>query len=325
MVVTKLVGGAMLAAALITNAWAQDAYPSKAVTIVTPFAAGGGSDITTRMLADSLRNILKQPVVVQNVPGAGGTVGSQQVARAAPDGYTLLLHHVGMATAPALYKDLQFDPVKSFEQIGLFTDQPMVIVSRKGFPANNLNELVAYLKKNEGKVNFAAAGLGSATHLCGILFEQVTGTSVTMIQYKGASPALVDLQGDRVDLLCDAPSFVGQHVASGALKAFVVTGDKRLPTMPNVPSAAESGIPRFDVSVWYGLYAPAGTPKPVVETLSRALQAAIKDPAVIAQMPKMETVLFGVNDATPAAHRDKLASQIELWRGMIGKAGITPN
>lgn len=321
----KFIGGAALAAALIGGAQAQETYPSRAITIVTPFAAGGGSDITTRMLADSLRSILKQPIVVQNTPGAGGTVGTQLVARSAPDGYTLLLHHVGMATAPALYSDLQFDPLKSFEQVGLFTDQPMVIVSRKGFPANNLGELVAHLKKNEGKVNFAAAGLGSATHLCGILFEQVTGTSVTMIQYKGASPALVDLQGERVDLLCDAPSFVGPHVATGALKAFVVTGDKRLPTMPTVPSSAEAGIPRFDVSVWYGLYAPAGTPKPIVDTLSRALQAAIKDPAVIAQMPKMETVLFSVNDATPAAHREKLASQIDLWRSMIRKAGITPN
>ena len=323
--VRNFIRGVLLGVVMIAGAHAQEPYPNRAVTIVTPFAAGGGSDITTRMLAESLRHILKQPVVVQNTPGAGGTVGSQQVARATPDGYTLLLHHVGMATAPALYKDLQFDPVKSFEQVGLFTDQPMVIVSRKSFPASNLAELVAHLKKNEGKVNFAAAGLGSATHLCAMLFEQVTGTKVTMVQYKGASPALVDLQGDRVDLLCDAPSFVGPHVASGTLKAFVVTGDKRLSSMPNIPTATEAGFPKFDVSVWYGLYAPAGTPKPIVDTLSRALQAAIADPNVIAQMPKMETVLFGTRDATPAAHREKLASQIEQWRTMIGKAGITPN
>ena len=229
---------------------ADDAYPSKPVTIVTPFAAGGGSDITTRMLAESLRRTLKQSIVVQNVAGAGGTIGSQQVARAAPDGYTLLLHHVGMATAPALYKDLQFDPLKSFEQIGLFTDQPMVIVGRKSLPAADVKELVEYLKKNQGKTNFASSGQGSATHLCAMLFEQATGTKVTMIQYKGSSPALIDLQADRVDLLCDAPSFVGQHVAAGTLKPYVVTGDKRLTSMPGTPSATEAGIGQLNVSVW---------------------------------------------------------------------------
>jgi tripartite-type tricarboxylate transporter receptor subunit TctC len=315
-----IVGTAAVLATFFGSAAAQDAYPSKPITLVTPFAVGGGSDILTRVLAEALRKQLNQTVVVQNVVGAGGVVGSEQVANAAPNGYTLLLHHIGMATAPALYKDLRFDPMKSYEHIGLFADTAMVVVAAKTFAPNNMKELVDYVKKNKDKVTFASSGMGSATHLCAMLFEQTLGENVTMIQYKGAAPALLDVQGGRVDLLCDVTAGITSQIQAGAVKAFVLTGSKRLETLPNLPTSAESGLAGLNVSAWYGLYAPAGTPKAIIARLSVALQGATQDPAVAAQLAKMETTLFDPKLATPEAHRERLSSQIRLWTPIIQKA-----
>lgn len=317
----KLLAGTFAFLSLtLGGAHAQDAYPSKPITLVTPFAVGGGSDVLTRILAEALRKNLNQTVVVQNVVGAGGVVGSEHVAKAAPDGYTLLLHHIGMATAPALYKDLRFDPVRNFEHIGLFADTPLVIVSGKGFAPNNFRELVEHVKKNRDKVTFASSGMGSATHLCAMLFEQNVGVKLTMVQYKGAAPALLDVQGGRVDLLCDVTAGITSQIQGGAVKAFVLTGDKRLESLPNLPTSAEAGMPGLNVTAWYGFYAPAGTPKPVIDRLAAALQAATQDPAVAAQLAKMETTLFDAKLATPAAHRERLVSQMNLWRPIIQEA-----
>jgi tripartite-type tricarboxylate transporter receptor subunit TctC len=315
-----LLAASTFLALVLGPAQAQEAYPHKPITLVTPFAVGGGSDILTRVLADALRKNLNQTVVVQNVVGAGGVVGSEFVAKATPDGYTLLLHHIGMATAPALYKDLRFDPMKNFEHIGLFADTPMVIVSGKDFGPNNFRELVEYAKKNKDKVTFASSGMGSATHLCAMLFEQNVGTKFTMIQYKGAAPALLDVQGGRVDLLCDVTAGITSQIQGGAVKAFVLTGDKRLESLPNLPTSAEAGMPGLNVTAWYGFYAPAGTPKPIIDRLSQALQSATQDPAVAAHLARMETTLFDAKLATPAAHRERLAAQINLWRPIIQEA-----
>jgi tripartite-type tricarboxylate transporter receptor subunit TctC len=299
---------------------AQDVYPSKPITLVTPFAVGGGSDILTRVLADALRKQLNQTVVVQNVVGAGGVVGAEQVANAAPNGYTLLLHHIGMATAPALYKDLRFDPMKSFEHVGLFADTPMVVVSARSFAPGNMKELADYVHRNKDKVTFASSGMGSATHLCAMLFEQTLGEKVTMIQYKGAAPALLDVQGGRVDLLCDVTAGITSHIQGGGVKAFVLTGSRRLESLPNLQTSSEAGLEGLNVSAWYGLYAPAGTPKAIVDRLSVALQGANQDPAVAAQLARMETTLFDAKLATPEALRERLSSQIRLWTPIIRKA-----
>lgn len=318
---------ALMGLVLLQPAAAQDAYPSgKPVTLVTPFAAGAGSDILTRILADFFRRELNHQVIVQNVTGAGGTIGARFVAQAAPDGHTLLLHHVGLSTAPALYKDLGFDPLKSFEPIGLFANSPYLLLSRKSFPASSFKDVVDYVRKNTDKVNFGTAGVGSGGHLCALLFEQALGVKVTQLQYKGAALALQDVLGERVDLMCDSPPPLMSHIQAGNIRAYVVMGGRRLDSLPQLPTASEAGMETLDrMSIWYGLYAPAGTPQPVIERLSRALQAANRDPQVIAQLAKLETAIFEPQQATPAALRQQLSSQIQLWTPIIQKAGPTGN
>ena len=305
---------------------ADSDYPQrKSITLVTPYAPGGGSDILTRILAEALRSNLKQNVVVQNITGAGGVIGSRAVAQATPDGYTLLSHHIGLVTSTALYKNPQFDPIKSYEYVGLFADTPMVLVSSTSFPANNTTELIEYVKKNKDKITFASSGKGSATHLCSLLFEKALGVKVTLIQYKGASPATIDVTAGRVDLFCDvtAGTIIGA-IQSGSLKAHFITAPKRLTSIPNIPTANEVGLKEMNVSAWYGLYAPAGTPQPVIHKLSAALQAATKDPAVASSLAKMETLLFDTASATPAALKAQVERETARWTALIQQAGISP-
>lgn len=303
----------------------QPPYPSRTITIVTPFAAGAGSDILTRILAEFLTRNLGQQVIVQNIAGAGGTIGARFVAQAQPDGYTLLLHHVGMSTAPALYKDLQFDPVKSFEPIGLFADSPYMLLANAGFPPNTMKELVDHVRANKDRVNFGTAGVGSGGHLCALLFEQAIDARVTQLQYKGASLAVQDVLGGRVDMMCDSPPPILPHIRAGKLKAYAIMGGRRLASMPDIPTATEAGMKTLDMmSIWYGLYAPAGTPKAIVDRLSVALQAANADPAIAAQLTKLETAVFDPKDATPDALRQRLRSQIDLWTPIILKANLAP-
>jgi tripartite-type tricarboxylate transporter receptor subunit TctC len=312
-------------ALLCGSAVAQDAYPSrKAITLISPYPAGGASDALTRILAASLKKSLGQQVTVQNVTGAGGTIGSRQVAQAAPDGYTLLLHHFGMATGPFLYKDLQFDPLKSFEHIGLFAETAFILVSGRSFPPNNMRELVDYVKQNKEKVTFATGGVGSGGHLFGIILENSLGVKVTQVLYRGAAPAMVDVLAGRVDLLCDSPGPVAQHLATGGLKAFAVTGNHRLSSMPDVPTVAEVGFKQLTMGLWYGFYAPKGTPRPIVERLSRALQDAIRDPDVVAQLAKLDTQPYEAAQATPEALHDKLAAEMAHWGQVIRQAGVVP-
>jgi len=316
----------ILAALFALPAHAQQSpYPSKTITIVTPFAAGAGSDILTRILAEFLTRNLGHQVIVQNIAGAGGTIGARFVAQAQPDGYTLLLHHVGMSTAPALYKDLQFDPVKSFEPIGLFADSPYMLLATPSFPPNTMKELVDYVRANRDRVNFGTAGVGSGGHLCALLFEQAIDARVTQLQYKGASLAVQDVLGGRVEMMCDSPPPILPHIRAGKLKAYAIMGGRRLASMPEIPTATEAGMRTLDMmSIWYGLYAPAGTPKAIVERLSVALQAANADPAIAAQLAKLETAVFDPKDATPDALRQRLRSQIDLWTPIIVKANLAP-
>jgi tripartite-type tricarboxylate transporter receptor subunit TctC len=312
-------------ALLVGSALAQEVYPAKKpITLVSPYPAGGASDALTRILADSLKKSLGQQVVVQNITGAGGTIGSRQVAHAAPDGYTLLLHHFGMATGPFLYKDLQFDPLTSFEHVGLFAETAFILVSGKQFPASNMTELVERVRQGNGKVTFATGGVGSGGHLFGIILENSLGTKVTQVPYKGAAPAMIDVLAGRVDLLCDSPGPVLQHLSTGNLKAFAVTGERRLGTMPTVPTVAEVGFRELTMSLWYGFYAPKGTPQPIVAQLSKALQEAVKDPSVVAQLAKLDTQPFEPDQATPDALYRKLSSELSHWGQVIRQAGVVP-
>lgn len=301
---------------------AQDAYPNRPITLITPYAAGGGSDYLTRVLAEALHQRLHETVLVQNVGGAGGALGSMQAAKAKPDGYTLLLNHIGMATIPLLYKKLNFDPLVSYEFIGLFAEAPMVILARKDFGPKTFADLVAYAKANKEKLTMASSGMGSATHLCALLFQEALQVPITMVQYKGAGPALIDVRSGQVDLLCDLPTTTSSVIRSGDVRAYVLTARRRMASLPDVPTAAEVGMPSLDVGAWYGFYAPLGTPKPIIETLNRALRDTVQDKAVARQLEQIETYVLPLDQATPEAHRAKLASQIELWRPIIEKAGL---
>ena len=298
-------------------------YPTKPIAITVPFAAGGPTDVVARTIAEAMtRSLPGANVIVENVAGAGGTIGVTKVAKAAPDGYSLLVHHIGMATAPALYRKLAFDPLKDFEYIGLINDVPMTLLVKSGFPAASVKELVPYLKANAAKVSFANAGLGSASHLCGLMFMSTIETDLTTVPYKGTAPAMTDLIGGQVDMLCDQTTNTTQQIKAGKVKALAVTSTRRLDTLKELPTMSESGLPGFSVGVWHALYAPKGTPKPVIDKLVAALQGAIKDPAVIKRHADLGAELVSIDRATPEALGRHLAAEVARWGPIIRKAGV---
>jgi tripartite-type tricarboxylate transporter receptor subunit TctC len=299
-----------------------ETYPSKTITMIVPFAAGGPTDTVARLVAQSMGNKLKQQIIIENVGGAGGTIGAARVAKAAPDGYTLFLHHIGQSTAPGLYRKLTYNAIDSFEPIGLITDVPMTLVARKDFPAKDMKEFLAYVKANKDKVTYANAGVGSASHLCGMLFMTAIGTDLTTVPYKGTGPAMNDLLGGQVDILCDQTTNTTSQIKSGKIKAYGVTTKNRLPSMPDLPTLNESGLPGFEVAVWHGLYAPKGTPKPVIDALTGALQVALKDPVVKQRFADLGTEPVPEAKARPEALRAHLKSEIDRWGAIIKKAGV---
>lgn len=316
-----LLAAAGILALGITGASAQN-YPSRNITLVIPFAAGGPTDTVGRLIAESMSRTLGQTVVVENVAGAGGTRGPTQVAKAAPDGYTLLLHHIGMSTVPTLYRKLAYDPLKDFEMIGLVTDAPMSVIARPDFPAKDFKEVIAYVKKNKDKVNYANAGVGAASHLCGMLLMSALDTQMNTIPYKGTGPAMTDVLGGQVDLMCDQTTNTTSHIQGGKVKAYGVTTKTRVKNLPNLPTLDEAGLKGFDLAVWHGVYAPKGTPKEAVDKLVKALQAALKDPKVIERFAALGTEPVSQKDATPEALQAKLKSEIDKWRPLIQKAGV---
>ncbi|MGQ7793387.1 tripartite tricarboxylate transporter substrate-binding protein [Faunimonas sp. B44] len=318
-----LVAGAVVLAGLTGVAIGQENYPTKPVTVVVPFAAGGPTDTVTRLIAEPMSKTLGQQIVVQNVAGAGGTLAAGQVARAQPDGYTILMHHIGMSTAPTLYKNLPYDPLKDLATIGLVTEVPMTIIARKDFEPGTMEELVQYVKDHKDQVTYANAGIGAASHLCGLLLMKEIGVEVTTVPYQGTGPALTDLVGGQVDFMCDQTTNTTGQIKSGEVKAYAVTTGERLQSLPDLPTAAEAGLPGFEVSVWHGLYAPAGTPEPILEKLSAALKDALKDENVVKRFAELGTAPVSEDLATPAAHTERLTSQIELWRPIIQEAGVS--
>ena len=313
---------ACLAACSAGTAIAQQDYPTRNITMIVPFAAGGPTDTVARLIAQSMSGTLGQQVLVENVAGAGGTVGAARAAKSPPDGYTVFLHHIGMSTAPALYRKLPFDPLKDFEPIGEVADAPMTFVAKKDFPPKDAKELVPYLKANKDKVTYANAGLGAASHLCGLLFMTAIQTQLTTVPYKGTGPAMNDLLGGQVDTMCDQTTNTLSQIRGEKIKVYGVTTKKRLQALPNVPTLAEVGLKDFEVVVWHGLYAPRGTPKPVIDKLVAALQAALKDQNVKARMNELSTDPASVDRANPEALRKRLQSEIAKWGPVIKQAGV---
>ncbi len=313
---------AALASCFAAAAAAQAPYPDRPVTLVVPFAAGGPTDVVARMIAIPMSKSLGQSVVVDNAVGAGGTIAATKVARAAPNGYTLFIHHMGMATAPALYKKLAFDPLKDFEYIGQVVDVPMTLLARKDFPASNFQELQAYVKANKDKVSLANAGLGAVSHLCGLLFMSQLGVELNTIPYKGTGPAMNDLLGGQVDLLCDQTTQTVPMIKENRIKVFGVTTLKRLGSLPNVPTLDEQGLKGFEVKVWHGMYAPKGTPAPVIEKINAALRAALQDPMVKQRLSDLSSDIPPADKITPAGLRTHLEAEINKWGPVIRKAGV---
>ena len=316
----RYVAGLALVASTVAHA--QSAYPTKTVTMIVPFAAGGPTDTVARLVAQSMSKTLKQQVIVENVGGAGGTIGAARVAKADPDGYTVLLHHIGQSTAPSLYRKLSYNANEGFETIGLITDVPMTFVARKDFPAKDFKELLAYVKANKDKVSYANAGVGSASHLCGMLFMSAIETELTTVPYKGTGPAMNDLLGGQVDFMCDQTTNTTSQIKSGKIKVYGVTTKTRVPSLPDVPTLNEAGLPNFEVAVWHGLYAPKGTPKQAVDALSGALRVALKDATVKQRFAELGTEPVADNRATPEAHRAFLKAEIDKWAPIIKKAGV---
>ena len=306
--------------ALASSAFAQ--YPNKPVTIVVPFSAGGPTDTVARVMAQAMQKPMGQTLLVENKVGAGGTIGVNAVAKAAPDGYTTLIYHIGMATAPALYRTLPFKPMEDLEPVGLINDVPMTLVARADFPAKDFKEFLAYVKANKAKINYANAGLGAASHLCGMLFMSAIQTDLTTIAYKGTGPAMNDLIGGQVDFMCDQTTNTTGQIRGGKIKVYGVTTKTRVSALPDVPTLQEAGLPGFEVSVWQGLYAPKGTPKAVIDTLAKALQTALADPALRKRFDELGTEPASKENATPEALRKHLKSEIDKWAPIIKKAGV---
>ena len=322
----KMLKIALITAASIAalGANAQD-FPAKdkTVTLVVPFTAGGPTDRVARDLAEALRKPLGVNVVVDNTAGAGSSIGTARVARATPDGYTLLLNHIGMSTMPALYRKLSFSVPNDFEYLGMVNDVPMTLIARPSMPAANFKELTAWIQQNKGKVNLGNAGLGAASHLCGLMIQYAMKVEMTAVPYKGTAPAITDLIGGQIDLLCDQTTNTTGQIEAKKVKAYAVTTAKRLttPALKDLPTLAESGIKDFEVTIWHGLYAPKGTPADVQKKINDALKVALKDPDFIKKQEGLGAVVVTDKRLEPAEHKKFVVAEIEKWGAVIKAAG----
>ena len=312
---------AALATLAATAAFAE--YPDKPITVVVPFAAGGPTDKVARDLAEVLGQHLKQTVIIENVGGAGGTLGAAKVAKASPDGYTLLLHHIGMATSPALYRKMPYETLSDFEYLGMINEVPMTLIGRPTLPANNYAELVKWLEANKGKINLGNAGLGAASHLCGLLFMQSLKLDMTTVPYKGTGPAMTDLLGGQVDIMCDQTTNTTSQIEGGKVKAFAVTtmAPLKTPALSKLPTLDSQGLKGFNVTIWHAMYAPKGTPAAVVEKVNKALQASLKDADFIKKQEALGAVVITDGRVGSAEHKKFVTAEINKWGPVIKAAG----
>lgn len=314
----------VVAAMAAVGAQAQD-YPSKPITIVVPFAAGGPTDRVARDLAEAMRKPLGGvSVVVDNSAGAGGSIGANKVAKAAPDGYTLLLHHIGMATLPTLLRNIPYKVDSDFDYLGLVNDVPMTLIGRPSLPAKNFKELSTWIGQNKGKINLGNAGVGSASHLCGLMFQNAMAVDMTTIPYKGTAPAMTDLIGGQIDFMCDQTTNTTAQIEAKKVQAYAVTSTKPLttPALKDLPTLNDSGLKGFEVSIWHGLYGPKGLPADVAAKLNAAVKVALKDPDFIKKQEGLGAVVVTDKRMEPAEHKKFVAAEIAKWSPVIKAAGV---
>ncbi len=317
----KLLAGLATGAMLMATTALAQGYPERQITMVIPFSAGGPTDTVGRLIAERMSADLGQQVIVENVGGAGGTLGAGNVASAEADGYTILLHHIGMATSATLYRNLAYNPLEAFEYIGLVTEVPMTIVARKDLEPTDFASLVTYVKENADTITMANAGIGAASHLCGMLFMQALEAPIVTVPYRGTGPAMTELLGGQIDIMCDQTTNTTEQIKGGTIKGYAVTSPARLDIFPDMPTVAESGFGNMEVSVWHGLYAPKGTPAEAVARLTQSLQAALADPGIAAKLAELGTSPSPAADATPEALKAKLEAEIARWKPVIEAAG----
>jgi tripartite-type tricarboxylate transporter receptor subunit TctC len=316
----KIPSLAIAAAFAASSALAQQ-YPTHPITLLVPFAPGP-TDTVARVIAQSMSKPLGQSIVIENKPSAGGILAPELVKNAKPDGYTILIHHIGMATTPFLYRQLRFNPLTDFEYIGLINDVPMTLIGRQNLPPKDFKELLDYIKQNKDKVSLANAGIGAASHLCGMLFMSAIQTDLLTVPYKGTGPAMNDLLGGQVDLLCDQTTNTTSQIKGGKVKVYAVTTKARVPSLPDVPTLDQQGLKGFEVSIWHGLYAPKGTPKAAMDKLVAALQDGVKDPTVKQRFAELGATTYPPDKATPAALQAQVKSEMDKWGPLIKKAGV---
>jgi len=296
-------------------------YPTHSVTMMVPYAAGGPTDTVARVVAQAMTKPMGQTVIVENRPSAGGILAPEVVKNSKADGYTILIHHVGMAITPTLYRQLRYNPLTDFEYIGLINEVPMTIVARPNFPAKDLKEFLTYIKANKDKITYANAGLGAASHLCGMLFMSAIQTDFLTVPYKGTGPAMNDLLGGQVDFMCDQTTSTTSQIKSGKIRVYGITSAQRVPSLPDVPTLEEQGLKGSNVGIWHGLYAPKGTPKPVLDKLVSSLQEALAEAEVQKRFTDLGAVTYPKDKQTPAALEAHLKAEMEKWAPLIKKAG----
>ena len=320
----KFIYKLLLAFSCLSVSLAFAVYPEKQLTIVVPYPPGGSTDVLGRILAQSISKDLGQAVIIENTGGAGGTIGAAKVAKAGPDGYTLLFHNMAQASAPALYAKLPYDPATDFIPIGMVTEVPMVLVARKDFPAESLQGFIDYVRANPDKVNFANAGIGATSNLCEVMMKSTLGASWLSVSYKGTGPALNDLLAGQVDVICDQPASTLQHIRAGSIKALAVANKERISSLPTTPTFSQSGMPSFQLSVWHALYAPKDTPKSVIDRLTKALNNALKDPVLVRRFGEMDASVATPAIANPSYASKFLLTDIERWKVAMKNAGVKP-
>ena len=323
---TAIAGAALAACGIFSSVQAAD-FPlkDKVITIVVPFAAGGPTDRVARDLAEAMRKPLGGiSIVIDSAAGAGGSIGANKTAKAAPDGYTLLVHHIGMSTMPTLVRNIPFKVESDFEYLGLINEVPMTLIAKPSMAANNYKELGAWINDNKSKVNLGNAGIGSASHLCGLLFQNAIKVDMTTVPYKGTAPAMTDLIGGQIDLMCDQTTNTTSQIEAKKVKVYGVTTAKPLTTavLKDVPTLAASGLSNFEVTVWHGLYAPKGTPADVLAKLNGALKVALKDPDFIKKQEGLGAVVVTDKRVEPAEHKKFVAAEIAKWSPIIKAAGV---
>jgi tripartite-type tricarboxylate transporter receptor subunit TctC len=304
---------------------AQTAWPTKSITLVVPAAAGGPTDTVARLIGEAMGKTLGQSVIVENIGGAGGTIGMARVSKAAPDGYTIAIWHIAHATAPALYDNLKYDPVNDFDHLGRITDVPMTLVSKTAVAAKDVKELIDWIRSEKGKVTYGHAGIGSASHLCTLVLMRDLKVEMVGVGYRGTGPAMNDLLGGQFDVMCDQTTNTTNQIKEGRIKGYAVTTKAKVSSLPDLPTLDSSAVPGFEASAWHAMWAPKGLPKDVTDKLVAALQAALKDPKVIERFADLGTEPVPQNLAMPEALKSQITSEVKRWDAVIKAAGVKGN